>query len=271
MYETQQDQENADFPAGFGDDERIISAWFDCVGERQRGGDSVESELEETDSDTVEELLEEADNDTVTAVTEETDSDGASVILEGTDSNTVTTLSEEDNSNTAITNIEAASASIAEKSASEGKQDVSEPEIASEESSENAIMLTTSSNGGNGEEETNGAESAEPVTTGTETATAFAVYSETDNSLRFYKRTDCPEVEDTYNGLVATAVFTTDIESVTYEWEHYYDIPWYNYRGSIEKVVVEDEIKAVNLRYWFYGATNLRSVDVKKMDTSAVK
>lgn len=94
---------------------------------------------------------------------------------------------------------------------------------------------------------------------------ATAVYSATDNSLRFYKGDDIITVGSTYNGRVVTAKYT-DFESTTYG---YYDqVPWHEYSENITTIVVENEIKPLSTRYWFYGLPNLSYGDFTKLNTS---
>jgi hypothetical protein len=94
----------------------------------------------------------------------------------------------------------------------------------------------------------------------------YAIYSETDKSLRFVLSLDEIKVGDTYNGRVVTAVYT-GFESNSY----YSDtVPWKTYIGTIEKVIVETNVKPVSLSYWFRGMKKCSYLDVSKIDTSNI-
>ena len=103
-------------------------------------------------------------------------------------------------------------------------------------------------------------------------ATAFAVYSADDNSLNFYKRDTVPAAGDTFNGKIATTVYT-GIETDVYDSSINYQ-PWYSYRSSITSVSIIDEgIAPVSTAYWFYGLNNTSFTTIgglDKLDTSNV-
>ena len=103
-------------------------------------------------------------------------------------------------------------------------------------------------------------------------ATAFAVYSADDNSLNFYKRDTVPAAGDTFNGKIATTVYT-GIETDVYDSSINYQ-PWYSYRSSITSVSIIDEgITPVSTAYWFYGLNNTSLTAIgglDKLDTSNV-
>ncbi len=95
--------------------------------------------------------------------------------------------------------------------------------------------------------------------------TAFAVYSATDNSLRFYKDLTIPTAGSTYEGRVATNVYTGFEDT---EYAAASNVPWYANRGNVKTVVVEDVVSPVSTDYWFHGLTNATSMDLAKLDTS---
>ena len=106
--------------------------------------------------------------------------------------------------------------------------------------------------------------------------TAFAVYSATDNSLRFYKNSSMPIVGSTYNGRVATSVYT-GFEEELYEMVPHptddYSVPttpWNEYATEITQIVVEEEIEPVSTAYWFYGVSNLEKGDFNNLNTTKV-
>ena len=103
-------------------------------------------------------------------------------------------------------------------------------------------------------------------------ATAFAVYSADDNSLNFYKRDTVPAAGDTFNGKIATTVYT-GIETDVYDSSINYQ-PWHRYASSITSVSFVDEgIAPVSTAYWFYGMNNTSLTTINgldKLDTSNV-
>ncbi len=130
-------------------------------------------------------------------------------------------------------------------------------------------------------------------------AVAFAVYSETDASLRFYKNSEYTKVlkaqeagEAYYTNedgeeLVVTEVFT-GFETETYTFidvsimaedvlEKIEDdgvmsvnTPWISYSWKVKTVVVEEEIAPVSTAFWFYIFVNCESMNLEKLNTSAV-
>lgn len=105
--------------------------------------------------------------------------------------------------------------------------------------------------------------------------TAFAVYSADDNSLNFYKRTEVPEVGDMFEFKTVTAVYTgfetemyTLIETATDRYGSS-TAPWAAYQSKIEKVsIIDNGIAPKSVSVWFANMTNLKTVDVAKLDTS---
>ena len=59
-----------------------------------------------------------------------------------------------------------------------------------------------------------------------------------------------------------------DLENVTYTNAN--QLPWYEYRESITRVIFEDEIMPVSMNYWFNGMINVEHIDVSKIDTSKI-
>lgn len=96
---------------------------------------------------------------------------------------------------------------------------------------------------------------------------SYAIYSETDNSLVFYNNFDRPKKGEMYRNKKVTELYF-DFEKNNYSSSS--NIPWYEYRESITKVIVEDEIKPINIAYWFNGFKNAATMDVAKIDTSDV-
>ena len=96
---------------------------------------------------------------------------------------------------------------------------------------------------------------------------AFAVYSADDNSLDFYKRSTFPVVGKTFNGKIATAVYT-GIEKDTYDSNN---IPWKNYLISIKtSTVVDSGIAPVSTGFWFAHCSNLTSINFSNLNVSNV-
>ncbi len=99
---------------------------------------------------------------------------------------------------------------------------------------------------------------------------AFAVYSETDKSLTFYYGTT-PETGTTYNGKVATAVYT-GLNSVSFSGST--SVSWSSYRSSITSVVIDASFSAAqptSMAYWFYNMSNATFTGLQNIDTSQVK
>ena len=108
--------------------------------------------------------------------------------------------------------------------------------------------------------------------------TAFAVYSEDDHSLMFYKRRGLPKVGDMLNSRKVTAVYTgfeTEVYSATWDAAHSSEnngpanTPWYEHHNDILSVsVIDSGIKPYSMLFWFQLFSNLKSVDIKKLDVS---
>ena len=104
---------------------------------------------------------------------------------------------------------------------------------------------------------------------------AFAVYSEDDHSLMFYKRRGVPKVGDMFNGRRVTEVYTgfetgthTLVETPTDRYGSS-TAPWAAHQSQIETVTVVDTgIAPESVSVWFANMTNLKTVDVAKIDTS---
>lgn len=104
---------------------------------------------------------------------------------------------------------------------------------------------------------------------------AFAVYSADDNSLDFYKRTEVPEVGDNFEFKTVTEVYTgfetgtyTLVETPTDRYGSS-TAPWAVHQSQIETVTVVDTgIAPESVSVWFANMTNLKTVDVAKIDTS---
>lgn len=105
--------------------------------------------------------------------------------------------------------------------------------------------------------------------------TAFAVYSADDNSLDFYKRAEVPEVGDKFEFKTVTEVYTgfetgtyTLVETPTDRYGSS-NAPWAAHQSQIETVTVVDTgIAPESVSVWFANMTNLKTVDVAKIDTS---
>lgn len=108
-----------------------------------------------------------------------------------------------------------------------------------------------------------------------QTETAFAVYSEDDHSLDFYKRAEVPEVGDKFEFKTVTEVYTgfetgmyTLVETPTDRYGSS-TAPWAAHQSQIETVTVVDTgIAPESVSVWFANMTNLKTVDVAKIDTS---
>ena len=117
----------------------------------------------------------------------------------------------------------------------------------------------------------------------------YIVYSHDDNSLRIYKRPE-DELFDMNNTSDESYVFLPkymdesyninnmvladgeyfDLDKKVYTRETKEELPWYEYRNEIKKVIFEDKISPISTAYWFYGMTNLEYIDISKLDTSKV-
>ena len=103
---------------------------------------------------------------------------------------------------------------------------------------------------------------------------AFAVYSDDDSSLRFYKRQAVPDAGSVFEGRIATEVYT-GFEGGGFSFTAAYSetsAPWNGRLGDISTVVVEDDgIKPASLNCWFACMSQVESMDLAKLDTSACK
>ena len=102
---------------------------------------------------------------------------------------------------------------------------------------------------------------------------AYAVYSATDNSLRFYNNNSMPSVGSTYEGRVATSVYT-GFEEDTYTYSYDSTVggykttaPWFEHYEDITTIVVEEEIKPTSTANWFVGLKNLSTGEFSNLNT----
>ena len=95
--------------------------------------------------------------------------------------------------------------------------------------------------------------------------TYYVVYSEDDNSLRFYNTKI--ETGSIHNELTATAVYEVYEK---YIFSGTYDIPWFNYRENITKVIFEDEIELSGTAYLFYELKNCVSFNLEKLNKTHI-
>lgn len=98
-------------------------------------------------------------------------------------------------------------------------------------------------------------------------AEVFAVYYEEDGSLRFYNRNDKPESGTNYDGRTVTKVYSGFSEKL---FTSVNTVPWRSYKSNIVTIEIVDEIKPLYTSWWFSGLEYCTSVDVRKLDTSAV-
>jgi len=117
----------------------------------------------------------------------------------------------------------------------------------------------------------------------------YIVFNEEDTTLRLYKRDG--NVSDVSNNnqnknivntldnrmnnynidkvddltITEEDKITFDLENTTYSSAE--QLPWYEYRENITRVIFEDEIKPKSMAYWFSGMTNVEYIDVSKIDT----
>ena len=99
---------------------------------------------------------------------------------------------------------------------------------------------------------------------------AFAVLCADDGSLIFYNRDTVPTAGETFEGKVASNVYT-GFENK--EYSNYNYIPWYNERASIISVSFTPEfatVKPISTKYWFQGAVNMTSFNDVNFNTSNV-
>ena len=95
---------------------------------------------------------------------------------------------------------------------------------------------------------------------------AYAIYSETDNSLRFYRLQNPVSVGSTYQGRVVSAIYT-GFENNVYEDEN---VPWFDIKTRVSRVVVEDIIRPKGTAYWFTDFENASYFDLSKLDSTNV-
>ena len=124
-----------------------------------------------------------------------------------------------------------------------------------------ANSIENADGSGTGEDSGSTDPKADPVN-----GTAFAVYSADDGSLNLYKRDRVPAVGDTFNNRKVTAVYT-GLDG----WNDS-SAPWDSIdKSSVETVSCIDEgIKPKRLEKWFYKFSNLKSVELSKLNTSNV-
>ena len=99
---------------------------------------------------------------------------------------------------------------------------------------------------------------------------AFAVFCATDGSLTFYNRDTVPSVGSTFEGKVASNVYT-GFDTAGYSSAT--AIPWYPKAQEVISVSFTQEfatVKPVKTAYWFYECQSLSSIDCIYLDTSNV-
>jgi surface protein len=99
--------------------------------------------------------------------------------------------------------------------------------------------------------------------------TAFAIFCATDGSLTFYNRDTVPTVGSTFEGKVASNVYT-GFDTASYVAN---TIPWYNESSSVISVSFMPEfvtVKPISTAFWFSYASNLTSFNSANLDTSNV-
>lgn len=94
-------------------------------------------------------------------------------------------------------------------------------------------------------------------------ATAFAVYCADDTSLSFYKRDTVPTAGSTFEGKIATDVYTGFEEAV---YSDDLEVPWADWTADITAVSFVDKIQPNGVAYWFYGMQSLASADFRNLD-----
>ena len=109
----------------------------------------------------------------------------------------------------------------------------------------------------------------------------FAVFSSDDGSLDFYNRAGKPFVGDTWQGKSVDEVYT-GFETTLYH-ASFDDAqasinngptncPWYERHDDVLSVsVVDCGIKPYRMSFWFQLFSNLKTVDIKKLDVSACR
>lgn len=104
------------------------------------------------------------------------------------------------------------------------------------------------------------------ITLGGADRVAFAVYSADDGTLNFYKRMDVPEVGDTFEGKIVTAVYT-GFENLNPK--NASDLPWNSIRCDVTSVrVVDSDISPTSLALWFKDMGKLASCDLLQLNLS---
>lgn len=104
---------------------------------------------------------------------------------------------------------------------------------------------------------------------------SFAMFSETDESLRFYCRPDAlvPEIGDTFEDLVATAVWDDEIVETPYDFlvnDKNLGLPaWSACANRALTVAFEDVFVPTSTRGWFAQFAKAETFDVSKLDLSA--
>jgi len=113
----------------------------------------------------------------------------------------------------------------------------------------------------------------------------YVVFNEEDTTLRLYKRSDESQVsnERNNNGVSKLDNNIEQIEdlNISEEDKVYIELentrysnasqlPWYEYRDSITRIVIEDEISPVSTAYWFDELQNVEYIDVRNLNTSNV-
>lgn len=95
----------------------------------------------------------------------------------------------------------------------------------------------------------------------------FAVYSGSDYSLTFYKDSFFPQSGATYNGKVATYVYTGIETQYTTVTNGVPSTPWRSEASKIQSVSFMDEIRPVCTSYWFHNFTTVTSIDLTNLNT----
>lgn len=107
--------------------------------------------------------------------------------------------------------------------------------------------------------------------------TAFVVYSSGDGSFNFYKREKylIPDVGDTFNDKVVSKIYMGfETDCYTHDdkgWKNWtWNTPWWNEQSSIKSVnVIDNGIKPISMKGWFYNSLSLVSCDLSKMNLTA--
>jgi surface protein len=98
--------------------------------------------------------------------------------------------------------------------------------------------------------------------------TVYAVFSETDGSLRFYNRKQVPQVGDTWNDGSGNKRKVSKIYDQIIL-DKFSEPEWKNDSTIIRSVTfVDSGISPADMSYWFCNLTNLKTVDLRKLDTS---